>query len=350
MEKKCTEKYNNREKLLAGKLREAEGKLCISESKYKTLLENIPQKIFYKNAKSVYVAVNPSYAKDFGLQPEDFPGKTDFELFPRDMAEKYRRDDNKVLKSGKIKSVDESYLSGKKKFTVHTVKVPLKNKKGEPTGVLGIFWDITDRVKNLQKLKASITKLQSTIEGAIVTMAHVVEIKDPYTAGHQNRVAQLAYEIAKEMHLPRKKLEAIRMATSIHDIGKIFIPMDILTKPSKLNEIEFNFIKTHPAEAYKILKDIEFPYPIGKIVYQHHERVNGSGYPQGLKKDKICMEARILTVADVVEAMSSHRPYRPAFKIEEALKEIEKNAGILYDKDVVNTCLKIFHNKHFAFH
>jgi len=340
---------SKRERLLAEKLKKAEEKICLSENRYKTLLDNIPQKIFYKNTESTYVTVNPSFAKDFGLRPEDFSGKTDFDLFSRELAEKYRKNDLKVIESGEIASIDENYQSGNKKFTVHTVKVPLKNTKGEPAGVLGIFWDITEKMKTLRKLETTIGKLQNTIEGVIATMSHVVEIKDPYTAGHQNRVAQLAYEIAKEMKLSGRQLQAIRMATTIHDIGKIFIPMDILTKPARLNEIEFSFIRTHPTEAYNILKDIKFPLPIGKIVYQHHERINGSGYPQGLKKDRICMEARITAVADVVEAMSSHRPYRPAFTIEKALEEIEKNSGVLYDPDVSKTCLKLFRDKHFTF-
>lgn len=338
-----------KEKLLSEKLKEAKRQIRILENRYKTLVDNMPQKIFYKDAHSNYVTVNPSYAQDFNLSPEDFPGKTDFDLFSQDLALKYRKDDQKIMQAGKIKSFDEGYLTGNKHYTVHTVKVPLKNTKGEPAGLLGIFWDITERVKTLQKLKDTVRKLHKTIEEVIITMSHVVEIKDAYTSGHQNRVSQLAYTIAREMKLPSRQLQTIRMSTKIHDIGKIFIPVDILTKPARLNEIEFGFIKTHPTEAYKILRNIESFVPIAKIVYQHHERINGSGYPRGLKKNRICIEARITAVADVVEAMSSHRPYRPAFPIKEALKEIEKNSGILYDPDVSRICLKLFRDKHFTF-
>jgi putative nucleotidyltransferase with HDIG domain len=171
------------------------------------------------------------------------------------------------------------------------------------------------------------------------------EARDPYTAGHQKRVADLAHVIATEMGLPLDTIEGIRMAGSIHDIGKISVPAEILSKPSKLTEIEFFLIKEHSRSGYEMLKDVESSWPLAEIVYQHHERMNGSGYPRNLKGDEIFIEARILAVADVVEAMASHRPYRPGFGIEKALDEIEKNKGILYDDTVADACLKLFREK-----
>ena len=159
-----------------------------------------------------------------------------------------------------------------------------------------------------------------------------VETRDPYTAGHQIRSADLARAIATEMGLPQDKIDGIRMAGSIHDIGKLSIPAEILSKPTKLTEIEFSLIKEHSRSGYEMLKDVESPWPLAEIVYQHHERMDGSGYPRNLKGDEILMEARIMAVADVVESMASHRPYRPALGIEAALEEIEKNKGILYDE------------------
>ena len=184
-------------------------------------------------------------------------------------------------------------------------------------------------------------KLQKTMEATIQTIASIVEKRDPYTAGHQHRVSNLAAAIAEEMNLSREQIEGVRIAGIIHDLGKIHIPAEILTKPGKLTEIEFSLVKSHPSIGYDLLKNIDFPWPLAEIVHQHHEKIDGSGYPNGLKKDEILIEARILTVADVVEAMSSHRPYRPALDIKYAKEEIKKNKGSLYDKDVVDACLKV---------
>jgi len=169
----------------------------------------------------------------------------------------------------------------------------------------------------------------------------------PYTAGHQRRVADLAVAIAAELELPTDKIDGVNMASTIHDIGKIAVPAEILSKPTNLSDIEFGLIKSHTQAGYDILKDIEFPWPVARAILEHHERIDGSGYPNGLKGDEILMEARIMAVADVVEAMASHRPYRPALGIEVALEEIEKNKGTYYDSDVVDACLKLFREKRY---
>ena len=176
-------------------------------------------------------------------------------------------------------------------------------------------------------------------------MGAASEVRDPYTAGHQKRVADLARAIATEMKLPHDKIEGIRMAGSIHDIGKLSIPTEILSKPTKLIDIEFSLIKEHSRIGYEMLKDVESPWPLAQIVYQHHERMDGSGYPRNLKGDEILMDARIMAVADVVEAMASYRPYRPAMGIEPALEEIKKNKGVLYDNTVADACLRLFREK-----
>ncbi len=174
-----------------------------------------------------------------------------------------------------------------------------------------------------------------------------LESKDPYTSGHQQRVAALARSIAQEMGLSGNQVDGLRMAANVHDLGKIAVPAEILSKPTKLNDIEFDLIKIHPQTGYDILKDIDFPWPLAQIVLQHHERINGSGYPQGLKGEEILLESRILAVADVVEAIASHRPYRPAYEIDVALDEISKNRSILYDPEVVDACLRLFKEKGF---
>jgi putative nucleotidyltransferase with HDIG domain len=175
----------------------------------------------------------------------------------------------------------------------------------------------------------------------------VVESRDPYTAGHQRRVAELAHAIASEMRLPTNQIEGIRMAAIIHDLGKMAVPAEILSKPTKLKKSEFELIKDHPLAGYEILKDIAFPWPIARIVLEHHEKMDGSGYPNGSVGENTLLESKILTVADVVEAMASHRPYRPALGLDAALAEIEKNKGTHYDVTVVEACLSLFRDKGF---
>ena len=206
-----------------------------------------------------------------------------------------------------------------------------------------------ERKKAEEKLQKTHQRLKKTMDATIETMSKIVEVKDPYTAGHQHRVSQLATAIAKELNLSPDKIEGIRIASLIHDIGKISVPTEILSKSTKLTDIEFSLIKGHSQIGYDILKSIDFSYPIAQIVFQHHERLNGSGYPHNLKDDEILLEARILGVADVVEAMSSHRPYRPARGIDKALEEISQNKGIFYDPKVVDACLKLFKEKGFKF-
>ena len=196
-------------------------------------------------------------------------------------------------------------------------------------------------------LQDSMEKLGKALEGSILAIASTVETRDPYTAGHQQRVADLACAIAKEMGLPDDQIYGIRMGGVIHDLGKISIPAEILSKPGRITEIEFELIKTHPQVGYDILKTNEFPWPIAQMVLQHHERMNGSGYPAGLSGEGILLESRILGVADVVEAMASHRPYRPALGIDKALQEISRNKGSFYDHEVVEACLKLFEEKRF---
>ena len=200
-----------------------------------------------------------------------------------------------------------------------------------------------------QMVKERTVKLQGAFEGIIQAVVRMVESRDPYTAGHQQRVADLAVAIAREMNLPENQVEGIRMAGSIHDLGKISVPAEILSKPGQLTDIEFALIKTHPRVGYDIIADIEFSWPIAQIVLQHHERMDGSGYPQGLSGQDILIEARILCVADVVEAMASHRPYRSALGIDAALGEITDNVGKRYDPEAVDAVLRLFREKGFTF-
>jgi len=209
--------------------------------------------------------------------------------------------------------------------------------------------EIAERKRAEEELRQSYVKLRRTLEGTVNALVSAIEMGDPYTAGHQRRVTQLACAIAKEMGLPEEQIEGIRMAGLIHDLGKINVPAQILSKPGPLTGLEYGLIKMHPQVGHDVLKAIEFPWPMAQIVLQHHERVDGSGYPEGLSGEEIILEARILGVADVVEAMASERPYRPARDIDEALEEISQNRGVLYDPQVVDACLKLFTEKRFTF-
>jgi len=200
-----------------------------------------------------------------------------------------------------------------------------------------------------EELQQSYVKVQKALEGTVNVLVSAIEMRDPYTAGHQRRVTQLACAIANEMDLPEGQIEGLRMAGLIHDIGKISVPAEVLSNPGQLGDFQWGLIKAHPQIGYEILKAVEFPWPVAQIVLQHHERINRSGYPDGLSGEETLLEARILAVADVVEAMASHRPYRSALGIDKALEEISQNRGVLYDPEVVGACLKLFAEKGFEF-
>jgi putative nucleotidyltransferase with HDIG domain len=198
-------------------------------------------------------------------------------------------------------------------------------------------------------LMASNEKLRRAMEGTINALANTLAKRDPYTLNHQQRVTQLVVAIAKNMGLAGEQIEGIRIASTLHDIGKIYVPAEILSKPARLSEAEFSIVKTHARAGYEILQSIDFGWPVAQIIIQHHERLNGTGYPSGLQDRDILLEAKILAVADVVEAMSSHRPYRPALPVETALAEITRNKGILFHPQIVDTCLLLFRQDNFTF-
>jgi len=292
------------------------------------------------------VYFSPRYYTMLGYKPGELPMRKETWtglMHPEDqkiivpMVEKYvaNAEPYEVEFRLKTKEGNWKWISGRgKSYSI--------DKKEISHRAIGVHVDITERKKSEGKLK-------KTMDATIQTVSNIVEVKDPYTAGHQQRVTQLTVAIAKELNLSPDKIEGIRIASLIHDIGKISVPTEILSKTTTISDIEFSLIKGHSQAGSDILKAIDFSYPVAQIVLQHHERLDGSGYPQGLKSDEILLEARILGVADVVEAMSSHRPYRPALGIDAALEEISQNRGILYDSEVVDACLKLFKEKGFRF-
>jgi len=328
----------------------AEENVKNTKDELQMIMDSVPAIIFYKDIEGRFIRVNKTLADSLKIPLKDIVGKTPEELFPREQAENMRKDDKEVIISGKVKrNIIQPYTTPDGIRLLIIDKIPYRDKEGKVTGVIGLAKDITVQRKSEEELQQSYQKLKKSLEASIETMSRIVEVKDPYTAGHQQRVSQLTKAIAKELNLSQDKIEGIRVASLIHDIGKISVPTEILSKSTTLSDIEFSLIKEHSRIGYDILKAIDFSYPVANIVLQHHEKINGSGYPGGLKGDEILLEAKIICVADVVEAMSSHRPYRPALGIDKALEEISKNEGILYDPEVVDACLKLFKEKGFKF-
>ena len=325
--------------------------LKLSESRYHDLFENMLEGFAYcrllydKDGRPydwVYLDVNKRFELLTALK--DVTGKRVTEIIPGiknsnpELFEIY----NRVASTGQPESF-EDYIAPLSIWLNISVFSPLKEH------FIAVFHNITEIQESRKKIILNLENLQKTLNSTINSLSSIVELKDPYTAGHQVKVKQLSVAIAKEMGLDKDTINAISIAAIVHDIGKIMIPQSILIKPSVLSDIEFSLIKTHCQTAYDILKNIDFGYSIADIVLQHHERENGSGYPKGLIGSEIKFEAKIIAVADVVEAMSSHRPYRPAHGMKKALEEIESNKNTLYDSVVADACIKIIKNKIFRF-
>jgi len=225
----------------------------------------------------------------------------------------------------------------------------LADSSGRVTYIQSIVLDVTEQRHTQDELRQSLRRFEKILDGTVNALASTVELRDPYTAGHQRKVAQLALAIAQRLGFSGDQIKGIHVAAFLHDIGKIAVPAEILSKPGPLTELEFSIIKTHASVGHDVLGSVEFPWPVARIVLEHHERMDGSGYPGAISGKEIILEARILGVADVVEAMSSHRPYRAALGIDQALEEISKNRGVLYDHQVVDACMKLFKEEDFKF-
>ncbi len=324
-----------------------EEKLLESEEKYRIILEDMEDVYFEVDIRGNIAFVNTSSCKKSGYGKEELLGMPFTQISVPDGIERIMQYFGEIFKTGKTGKPFIWHLkkkNGEEGF-FELVASLIRDRQGKPTGFRGIGRDITERKQSEEKLQQTLSILRKSMGVTIQVMVSAIEVRDPYTAGHQKRVADLARSIATEMGLNKDKIEGIRMAGSIHDIGKLAIPSEILAKPTKLTNIEFSLIKEHSQSGYEMLKNVESPWPLAQIVYQHHERMNGSGYPRKLKGEEIIIEARIMAVADVVEAMASHRPYRPGLGLDAALDEIEKNKGIMYDNSVADACLRLFREK-----
>ena len=311
--------------------------LCESEMRYRTLFEGSRDAIYITGGDNQFVEFNQASLDLFGYTRAEFIKMKPGEIFlnPHDAVDlKKEIENNGYVKDYEVKLCKND---GEAMICLITSTERLAN-GGSIREYQTIVRDVTEQSLNQRRLRETLDMLRRNLNGVIKCVEHIIEMKDPYTVGHQRRVTDLARTIAKEMGLAKSQRDAIRMAGNIHDIGKISVPAEILSKPGQLTETELSLLKGHASIGYSILKEIEWPYPIPEIVLQHHERMNGSGYPEGLSGQEILIEARILGVADVVESMNSSRPYRPALGIEKAFEEISKNREMLYDRDVVDVC------------
>ena len=324
--------------------KQAERALRESEEKYRLVVENAEEAILIAQDGTLKY-VNPATLALLGYSEEELLSRPFAELIHAGDREKMLEAHAKRMRGEETEPVKQFRALRKdgavKWADSHAVVIVWNGR----AATLNFFTDITERKKAEASLAKSFAQLRSALDATVQAIAVTVETRDPYTAGHQRRVADLSCAIAEEMNLSDTAIDSIRMAAIIHDLGKISVPAEILSKPTRLTDIEFSIMRTHPQSGYDILKNIEFPWPIARMVLEHHERVDGSGYPNGLKKDQSLLESRILAVADTVEAMASHRPYRPGLGIEIALREIETHRGTLYDETVADACLRLFKEK-----
>lgn len=322
---------------LIGQLRSTLGKMEVA-------LASIPDGIAWIDPQGKVQWCNRSFAQLMGRPPVLLLGQDLVELMPLQL------DGNRIDKSDHpIWQLDQeacasAFLYDFQKddrsfvFEITVSNVDFEN---AASSRVVVFHDVTEQRKARDRLLASQEELRMSLIATIGVIVKAVEMRDPYTSGHQHRVSCLARAIAQELGLGHEHVEWIRLGAAIHDIGKLQVPAEILSKPGRISAMEYELIKGHAVAGYEVLKDVKFPWPIADIAYQHHERLDGSGYPRGLKGDEICLEARIVGVADVLEAMSSHRPYRPAIGVEGALDELIAKRGMNYDPDVVDACCRL---------
>ena len=327
--------------------RRAEESLAQSEARFRSILEQNVSAIFMiEDGRLSYV--NRRTAAILGYSPEELVGKRMLDLVAApDRAGLV--DATQRLLSGELGTVERNFGALRKDGTIAEIgaNVIVATVQGKKT-ILGMGQDIGERKKAQAEIDHYVARLERSMESTLQAVSSMVELRDPYTAGHERNVGELAAAIGAEMGLPATAVKGLRLAGYVHDLGKVSVPAEILSKPSRLTSMELELIKGHPQSGYDVLKHVDFPWPVAEIILQHHERLDGSGYPRQLKGAEILPEARIMAVADVVEAMSSHRPYRPGFGMHAALAEIEGNSGRFYDAEVVAACLRLFRDKGFT--
>ncbi len=319
-----------------------------SEAKFKGLVEQTLVGIYIADDKEIIYA-NPRMCDIFGYRVDEMIGKPFHQLIIEE--DLHLVTENLRLRlSKKVDTLRYEFRGRRRDGAIISVGVHGSQAiiRGRNV-VVGVLQDITERHLNEERVREYVARLEKSIMSTVGAISHMVDLRDPYTSGHERRVGELAAAIGSELGLTEHQITGLRVAGGVHDVGKIAVPAEILSKPTRLSAAEFAIVKTHAQQGYEILQNIDFPWPIAQTVWQHHERLDGSGYPRGLRGDDICLEARILAVADVVESMSTHRPYRPAMGIEAALAEVQAKTGVLYDSTVVTACIRLFREKDYQF-
>ena len=315
-----------------------------AEAKFRAIVEQSLMGVYLIDGTTLIYA-NPHAAAIFGYVPGELEGCSFLPLVEDEAKARMTHAIERLMRH-EVKSVRMEYKALRKDGTSIVVGTEAIGTElaGSPV-LIGVIDDITARVYSEEQIRKYVAQLETAFMSTVKVATTLGEMRDPYTAGHQRRVAEIAVAIGAELGFDARQQEGLRVAGYLHDIGKIAIPSEILNKPGLLSSIEHMMVKEHAKASYDVLKDVEFPWPVAQVALQHHERMDGSGYPQGLKGEAILLEARVIAVADVIEAMSSHRPYRAALGIDNALIEIERGIGTLYDAAVVHACLKLFREK-----
>jgi PAS domain S-box-containing protein/putative nucleotidyltransferase with HDIG domain len=328
--------------------KQAEGEIRRLKDFNEGIVQNMAEGIAVEDAEGCIIFVNPAAADLLGYSPEELVGQHWTAIVPSDQHPSVQAAHERRM-HGEADRYELQLVRQDGTLVPVLVSGSPRIEEGRFAGTLTVFTDITEHKQVEEELQQSLERLRRTFDETVQSLASAIRTRNPYMAGHQQRVTQLACAIAREMGLPEEQIEGIRVAGLVHDIGKISVPIEILSNPDGISDLEYGIIKAHPQIGYDILKAVEFPWPVAEIVLQHNERLDGSGYPKGLSGDEILLEARIIGVADVVDAMSSHQPYRAARGLDKALEEISQNRGILYDPGAVGACLKLFKQKGFKF-
>ncbi|MCF7917056.1 MAG: PAS domain S-box protein, partial [Candidatus Omnitrophica bacterium] len=343
--------YNNNHHLcvVARNLTErhrVESALRRSEEEKSLILDSLSEFVAYYDSQLNLLWVNRAVSEVIGEPANRLIGLKWDQVWQKINVETGVHPVSSVLQTGKFHKKEVTSQDGRS-WLIRAY--PVKSIEDKIVGIVEVALDISQRKSAEHQKQINLIRTRRILEETVGALAATSERRDPYTAGHQRRVSKLACAIAREIGFNHNRLEGLRMAANIHDVGKVYVPAEILSKPTTLTQLEFSIIQTHPQIGYDILKEIEFPWPIAKIVLQHHEKLDGSGYPNGIAANDILVEAKILTVSDIVEAMASHRPYRAALGIEAALEEIEEGKGTVYDSEIVDICVKLFKRNKFQF-
>jgi len=305
-------------------------KLLTEKCFLQSFFYNVPDAVYFKDQNNRIIKVNKFYVKGTGIPEKEIIGKTDFDFFPYYQAKEMFEDDNIILKTGKpiIGKIEKTLLPNGTRNQVITTKIPIYDKTNKVIGTMGTTRDMT-RYANFEKQRLDM------VINALEVLGKALDLRDPYTFSHTRHVSHIAEIIAQALKWDEDRILGMRLAGELHDLGKISIPLDILNKPGKLSDLEFHLIQEHVVNCYNLIKGIDFSFPIPEIVYQHHERLDGSGYPRKLKEKDILPESRVLAISDVLEAMTHHRPYRQALGIQKACEELQEGKNTKYDAEIV---------------